>query len=110
MTAQKILLHVAAAQASDVSVLSTVVQAYKKAGLLATALSYAEVEGERGKGPTPLHLAIVNSSYENTVLLLKECQENCPETLTATWNGWLCVSSSFPAYSSDDIPMIDVVC
>ena len=38
-------------------------------------------------GPIPLHMAIIASSYENTVLLLKECQENCPETLTATWNG-----------------------
>ena len=87
MTTQKTLLHVAAAQARDVSVLATVVQAYKKAGLLATALSYAELEGESGKGPTPLHLAVVNSNYENTVLLLNECQENCSETLTATWNG-----------------------
>lgn len=87
MKTQKTLLHVAAAQAIDVSVLATVLQAYKKAGLLVTALSYAEVEGESGNGPTPLHLAVVNSSYENTLLLLKECQENCSETLTATWNG-----------------------
>lgn len=75
-----------AAEARDVSVLSTVVQAYKKAGLLAAALS-TTTQDEDGTGSTPLHVAVSSSSYKNTVLLLKECQEHCPEALTATRNG-----------------------
>lgn len=80
---QKTLLHMAA-MARDVSVLTTVVQAYKKAGLLARALSTATQDED---GSTPLHVATHSSRYENTVLLLKECQEHCPEILTATRNG-----------------------
>lgn len=80
---QKTLLHMAA-MARDVSVLTTVVQAYKKAGLLVRALSTAT---QNEDGSTPLHIAVHSSSYENTVLLLKECQEHCPDILTATRNG-----------------------
>lgn len=91
---QRTLLHMAA-QARDVSVLPTVVQAYRKAGLLATAL---RTQGECGA--TPLHIAVMYCSYENTLLLLKECQEHCPDALTATFDGTCsCLS---------DIPMVEV--
>ena len=68
------------------------VQAYRKASLLAKALSTRTiikgVEGrDGGDGRNPLHIAIILGSYENTVLLLKECQEHCPDALTATVNG-----------------------
>lgn len=82
---QKTLLHFAA-RANNVSVLSTVVQGYRKAGLLATALSSTD-EVSADSGSTPLHIAVSVYNYENTVLLLKEYWEHCPDRLTAVCNG-----------------------
>lgn len=79
---QETLLHMAA-RTSDVAVLLAVVQAYKKMGCLATAL--ATPNGKRGA--LPVHIAASHCNYENTVLLLKECKEHSPESLTATMSG-----------------------
>ena len=82
LSKQKTLLHFAA-RANNVSVLSTVVQGYRKAGLLATALSSTDGD-TTDSGCTPLHIAVSAYNYENTVLLLKEYCEHCPDGLTAT--------------------------
>ena len=80
-----------AAQSSNACVLPMVVQAYKTAGLLARALATTdeseEEEAAMGSGATPLHTAVISSNYENTVLLLKEYKNHCPEKITATKSG-----------------------
>jgi hypothetical protein len=66
-----------------------VVQAYKKMGMLARALATATAgrETEGSGGTLPLHISVAGANYENTVLLLKECREHSPKTLTATVSG-----------------------
>ena len=76
-----------AARISNVSVLLCVVQFYKKLGYLTAALGPAgEGTAEETTAP-PLHIAVMHSHYENTVLLLKESREHSPESLTATNSG-----------------------
>ena len=79
---QQNLLHLAA-RALDTSVLSTAVQAYRRAKLLPEALSVAT----DGDHKLPIHVALLSESYENTALLLKECREYYPEALQASSMG-----------------------
>lgn len=107
----KTLLHMAA-QANNVTILSTVVQAYKTSGLLTKALTTTEEketkntdrEPPEGSGATPLHKAVIFSNYENIVLLLKEYEEHCPEAVTALSYGSTLMHLA--AYGPDKVPII----
>ena len=81
-----------AAGASNSSVLPMVVQAYRKAKLLPTALKTSN-----GRNLLPLYIAIQSANYENTVFLMKECEEHCPETLQPTDEGVHMAQHFFPS-------------
>lgn len=103
-----------AAQANNVTILSTVVQAYKTSGLLTKALTTTEEketkntdrEPPEGSGATPLHKAVIFSNYENIVLLLKEYEEHCPEAVTALSYGELVI----PHCPTEPASFIEVYC
>lgn len=78
---QSTLLHLAAQTQGD-TVLPLVCQAYKRSGLFPQTMATLNAGGL-----SPLHVAVQTCRFENAVLLFKESQEHCPQTLEPDQEG-----------------------